>query len=416
MSNFEPSQSQTLDATVAARMVALKRYDILDTDRDAVFDGIAEIAAALLDAPISVVNFIADERQWFKAEIGIGQRELPLDVSICRFALPERGIFVVPDLTHDDRFSCNPLVTVAAGLRFYAGTVLESDGVPIGTVCVLDTEPRPGGISDVQRRGLEALAVQAMAALERSAAARRDRYLLALTERLRDESDPTVMMEGTTEALGHYLGVGQVGFAEVESDQAHCQVHRHWTDGRVPPAVGRWRMDDFGPELIRDLKAGQSTVIPDVTLDTRTNSPAALERFASIATRAMLNIGLFRDERMQAVLFIQHHEPRPWTTVDITIVEETVERLWAAVARARAKERLQQSEALFRTLTETLPALIFIADADGANIYSNSQFTAYTGLDSSTLLGDGWIEALHPDDRARAAQTWARSWRGGQTI
>ncbi len=161
MSDIEPLQLQAVadDPAVIARMAALKRYDILDTDRDAVFDGIAEIAAALLDAPIAVVNFIADDRQWFKAEIGIGQRELPLDVSICRVALPERGIFVVPDLTIDNRFDCNPLVTVTEGLRFYAGMVLESDGVPIGTVCVLDTKARPDGINEVQRRGLEALGV-----------------------------------------------------------------------------------------------------------------------------------------------------------------------------------------------------------------------------------------------------------------
>ena len=375
-------------------MAALRRFHILDTERDAVFDGIAELASALLDAPIAVVNFIADNRQWFKAEIGIGQRELPLDVSICRIALPERGIFVVPDLTCDDRFSCNPLVNVAEGLRFYAGMVLESEGVPIGTVCVLDTRPRIDGISDVQRRSLEALAVQAMAALERSATAARDRYRLNLTEQLRDAVDGPAMMEITTEALGRYLGVAQVGFAEVEGDQAHCQVHCHWTDGRFPSVLGRWLMDDFGPDFIRDLKAGLSNVIPDVRLDARTNSPAALERLASISTRAMLNVGLFRDKLMRAVLFIQHDVPRVWRPEDVAIVEETVERLWSALERIYAKERLLQSEATARARAEQIEAIYSAApvglamfDRDLRYVSINERLAQMNGAPAADHIG-----------------------------
>ena len=249
VSGFESMQLSNLveNPTGAARMAALKRYHILDTDRDPVFDGITEIAAALLDAPIAVVNFIADDRQWFKAEIGIGQRELPLDVSICRIALPERGIFVVPDLACDGRFSRNPLVTAAEGLRFYAGTVLESEGVPIGTVCVLDTKPRPDGISDVQRRGLEALAVQAMAALERSAAAGHDRFKLALSEALLTGDDANDMMSVAARMIGEQLDVVQVGFGVVDDGGEYATVGQAWNDGRMPAFAGRWRLDDSAP-------------------------------------------------------------------------------------------------------------------------------------------------------------------------
>ena len=79
-----------------ARLAALDRYAILDTGRESNFDDIAELAADILDAPIAVVNFIAADRQWFKAEKGIGQDSLPLDVSICRYAILQPGVFVVP--------------------------------------------------------------------------------------------------------------------------------------------------------------------------------------------------------------------------------------------------------------------------------------------------------------------------------
>ncbi|TNC48701.1 GAF domain-containing protein [Rubellimicrobium rubrum] len=151
----------------AERLAALDRYAILDTGREGAFDDVAELAADLLDAPIAVVNFIAADRQWFKAEKGIGKDSLPLDVSICRHAILQPGVFVVPDLTKDARFENNPLVDVADGLRFYAGALLETpDGLPLGTVCVLDTKVRPEGISPRQERALRVLAAQTMTQLE----------------------------------------------------------------------------------------------------------------------------------------------------------------------------------------------------------------------------------------------------------
>ena len=151
----------------AARLEALDSYAILDTPREADFDDVATLAAAALGAPIGVVNLIADGRQWFKAEVGIGTRELPLDVSICAHALLQSELMVVPDTSADQRFACNPLVTADNGLRFYAGALLVTPGgLPIGTVCVLDRVARPHGITDLQRMTLSVLARQVMTQLE----------------------------------------------------------------------------------------------------------------------------------------------------------------------------------------------------------------------------------------------------------
>jgi GAF domain-containing protein len=144
--NSSPSADGACQPTWSeeARLEALDQYGILDTGRESGFDDIADLAADILDAPIAVVNFITADRQWFKAEKGIGQDSLPLEVSICRYAILQPGVFVVPDLTQDTRFANNPLVTAAGGLRFYAGALLETqDGLPLGTLCVLDTKARP---------------------------------------------------------------------------------------------------------------------------------------------------------------------------------------------------------------------------------------------------------------------------------
>ncbi len=158
------------------RVAALRSYRILDTPRESDFDDIVKLAAEAFRAPIAVVNLIADDRQWFKAEVGIGARELPLDVSICAHALLENDMMVVPDTREDPRFACNPLVTPDNGLRFYAGALIRTpDNLPIGTICVLDREPRTGGITPFQKLTLEVLARQVMGILELRRALARQR-------------------------------------------------------------------------------------------------------------------------------------------------------------------------------------------------------------------------------------------------
>lgn len=147
----------------STRLKALYAYDVLDTDREPAFDDICALTARICETPIAVVNLIDAQRQWFKAEVGLGVRETPLETSFCRHALLEADRLVVPDAERDERFACNPLVTGEAHLRFYAGVLLKTpDGLPLGTLCVLDTEPRPEGLSPLQIQTLEVLSRQVM--------------------------------------------------------------------------------------------------------------------------------------------------------------------------------------------------------------------------------------------------------------
>ena len=148
-----------------ARLAALHSYGILDTPVEAAFEDITRIAAHVCRAPIAVVNLIDSSRQWFKSEIGLGVRETPLDTSICAHAILLADFMEIPDTLGDDRFNRNPLVTGSPFLRFYAGALLKtSDGHALGTICVLDTQPR--ALDEDQRGVLRALARQTMAQLE----------------------------------------------------------------------------------------------------------------------------------------------------------------------------------------------------------------------------------------------------------
>lgn len=163
------------DPREVERLAALADYGVLDTPRERDFDEIAELASSICEAPIAVVNLIGEGRQFFKAEVGLGVRETPLDSSFCAKAILEEDFLVVPDATKDPRFDCNPLVTGEPGLRFYAGALLKTaDGYPIGTVCVLDFKARP--LTAVQEKTLRVLARQVMRQLElRKALRERDK-------------------------------------------------------------------------------------------------------------------------------------------------------------------------------------------------------------------------------------------------
>lgn len=160
----------------AARLVALRRYDVLDTVRESDYDDIVKLASRICNAPIAVINLIDAERQWFKAEIGLGVRETPLKTSLCAHAILEDRFVEIPDTLLDPRMRDNPLCLDDPGLRFYAGALLITpDNYPIGALCVLDFQPRV--LDEFQREALRTLAAQVMAQIELRAIIAREAML-----------------------------------------------------------------------------------------------------------------------------------------------------------------------------------------------------------------------------------------------
>ena len=146
------------------RQLALARYAILDTGSEAEFDAIVKAAAAACGMPLSLINLIDKDRQWAKAVVGEGPKQLPISSSICALAIEQDDIFEIPDAATDARMADNTLVT-DNGLRFYAGVPLKTpEGIAIGTLCVADE--KPGRLTDAQQLILKTLAQQVMTTLE----------------------------------------------------------------------------------------------------------------------------------------------------------------------------------------------------------------------------------------------------------
>ncbi len=149
----------------AERLADLHGFEMLDTPPEQPFDGIAEIAAALLDAPAAVLGFIDEDRHWFKAKVGTPVRETSRSIAFCRYTILSRKTMIIEDLAADPRFADHPLVVNPPYARFYAGAPLVThEGRCIGTLCILDVQPRT--LTQEQTRLLERLASQAIDAFE----------------------------------------------------------------------------------------------------------------------------------------------------------------------------------------------------------------------------------------------------------
>ena len=127
----------------ADRLQALYRYGVLDTVPEEAYDHVAELAAYLFDAPAAAVSLIDQERHWFKSCIGLSGGELSLENSFCARAIQSPGVLVIEDAAEDEAYADMPVVD-DPGFRFYAGAPLTTpEGFRLGTLCVLDYEPRP---------------------------------------------------------------------------------------------------------------------------------------------------------------------------------------------------------------------------------------------------------------------------------
>ena len=154
------------------RLVSLDSLDLLDTPAEAPFDAVVAEAARVLDVPIALVSLIDADRQWFKARVGLEAQHTPREIAFCHHTIRrEGGVLVVRDASQDERFARNPLVTGDPHIRFYAGAVVTApDGARIGSLCVIDRQPRTLGEAD--RTVLERLAATVSEAIRRRAAQR----------------------------------------------------------------------------------------------------------------------------------------------------------------------------------------------------------------------------------------------------
>jgi len=149
----------------AARVEALHKYAILDTEPEQTFDDLVLLASFICKTPIALISLVDEDRQWFKSKVGLSISETPREIAFCAMAMQQPDVFVVPDTLNDERFRNNPLVVSEPNVRFYAGApLIDEEGHALGTICVIDRIPRE--LAPDQQVALKALSRLVLAQLE----------------------------------------------------------------------------------------------------------------------------------------------------------------------------------------------------------------------------------------------------------
>lgn len=217
------------------RMAAVRRYDVLDTPPDGVFDRITALAARRFGVPISIISIVDQDRIWFKSHHGLPVTEIGRDPGLCASAILSNDPHILTDASVDPRSLANPLVAGDFGLRFYAGVPLTtSDGHNLGTLCIIDKQAR--AIDDGQIEDLKDLASVVMDQLEMRLSAR---SAVSRSELMAKEIDHRVMnslqfVSGLLTMQARSLGTGDAGaHLKLAANRvaAVAQVHRHFYAG-----------------------------------------------------------------------------------------------------------------------------------------------------------------------------------------
>lgn len=343
----------------------MARLVVLDTPEEQAFDDIVFIASQTCDAPIALISLLDTERQWFKARVGLDVSETPIDQSVCRVDIDDASLLEIVDLTQDERTSVNPLVTGERAFRYYAGAPLKlRSGDVVGRLCVIDTEPRPGGLSDTQKTLLGALARQASDHLELRRIARASERmaelqtaLVEIGECIRDSADVTTMTYQTSALIGRALEVGRAGFGFVDDKVSCVEIEQDWTAPGVDSIAGHHRFSDYG--AIRDhLAEGEPLIIEDVATDWRTaDDPAAMRR---VGVEALVTMPVRQKGRTIAVLIVLSAVRRIWLPEELTFLRSAADRLEAGVSRVRGA---QQQELLNDEISHRLKNMLSMVQA-----------------------------------------------------
>ena len=257
------------------RLATLRGYAILDTEPEAGFDDLTALASFICGVPISTMTLIDEDRQWFKSKVGTDDTEGPRDWSFCAYAVASGETFVVPDALEDERFATNPYVTGEPRIRFYAGVPLTTeDGSTLGTLCVIDREPRE--LTREQAHALQALANQVLAQLE----LRRQNHQLRELDRVKDEfvaavshelRTPLTSIRGYVETLldgePGDLSADQQRFLEIVDRNASRLLKlvgdllfiAQVTAGRLELEVGAVTLDELVAESVEQVRPAAAT-------------------------------------------------------------------------------------------------------------------------------------------------------------
>lgn len=241
---------------------------------------------------------------------------------------------------------------------------------------------------------------------------KRQTFLMQLADQLRPLRDPVEMQVTASRLLGEYLGANRVGYAEAQPDGETVVVVRHYTHD-ASGIEGTYRLEDYGTTLFREFRAGRTVIFPDIANDPLLTAEEK-RAHALLELGASANKPLLKEGKLLGILFAHFQRAHHFTADEIVLLEETGERIWSAIERARSEAALRANEEHMRTLADAVPQLIWTNTADGTPSYFNRRWFEYSGLDRATSLQFGWEAIVHPDDAADSKACWQQALAEGE--
>ena len=365
-----------------ARLRALRECGLLNRDANAVLDDLVALASQICEAPIALITLLDEREQWFKSRIGITSAGTSRQVAFCNYTILGSEIFVVPDARLDPRFSENPLVNHEPHIRFYAGfPVRDAGGLALGSLCVIDREPRL--LSEIQQDALKRLARSAEAEVERIRTAD---LLVKVNFKLVQELEERDLVEQMLR-----------GMIQTQSDVSREQR---------------------GPEAILELLALRAQAM--------TRSAGAFlemldedDQFYSVSAgagrgstaRSVLSTPVCYQGRTRGVIEVFSPLPRVFTQRDSKALELLSGFLPFVLNQAKERETreilieekssallaLHEREQLFEAFMNRSPALAYMKDEEGRILFINSATERLWKVTSAEWLGKSNFDLWSPE-------------------
>jgi PAS domain S-box-containing protein len=241
-------------------------------------------------------------------------------------------------------------------------------------------------------------------------------FQLALETVLADVIDPWVVIPKSSEVLGNYLRVSSVGYSELDDSGEYLLPHKDWAAPGFTGLSGRYRIDDYGPQMLGELREGRAVVVDNVLTHPFTKSAEHHAAYAALNIAAFACAPLRRHGKLIGLFYALNSLPRIWTQHEIAVLEDVAERTWSSVERARYIAELKKSEERFQAIADSIDDMIWSTDAAGHHDYYNNRWYDFTGLEAGTLHQTEWYDMCHPDDRSIAKAAWQKSLSGGDTL
>jgi PAS domain S-box-containing protein len=376
--------SAPLPQNESSRLAELDRYAVHSTPADPDLDRITKLAAHFFACPIALLSFVEEERQWFKSCIGVDFSEGPRADSFCAWAILGDQVMVVPDASADSRFVDNPLVTGIVGIRFYAGAPLITPrGYKLGTLCIVDTKPRPQGLTSEEKESLASFAALALGVLEARLVARESDQTHSLLERGMAER-----------ALTSSEDQFRTTFAKAPLGLVLTHI-----DGRFIEANEAYRvLTGYSKEEISSVNFISLTHPADIENNRALFQKLVTEEIESYA--------------LEKRIFTKQGDLR-WVRAHASLLRDADGKAAKVIGLVEDITNRKLADQRFHFLAESIPQMVWTATPDGMLDYVNKPGVQYFQSSQDALLGAGWLDWVHPEDQAKAVERWTNSVKTG---